>query len=204
MSNKYAVGVAARTRLDVDARREQLIAIGSELFGSNAYDEVWVEEIAARAAVSRGLLYHYFPTKRDFFVAVVREQVRRVAELTAPDPDLEPLDRLRAAIDAHLDYVEENVEGYRAVHRAGIGADEEVRAIVDGSLDAQADRILDSVAGAAAPSPLLRLAVRSWIGFQVTAVNRWLDRRDLPRDQLRELLAQVLVGSIEAVAKVES
>jgi AcrR family transcriptional regulator len=196
--------MSARTRLDVDSRREQLIAIGSEMFGSSAYDEVWVEEIAARAAVSRGLLYHYFPTKRDFFVAVVRDQVRRVAELTAPDPALEPLDRLRAAIDAHLDYVEQNVEGYGAVHRAGIGADEEVRAIVDGSLDAQAGRILDSVAGAAAPSPLLRLAVRSWIGFQVTAVNRWLDRRDLPRDQLRELLAQALVGSIEAVAKVES
>src|SRR6266480_4589396 len=73
----------ARTRLDIDVRRQQLVEIGSELFAKRPYDEVWVEEIAAAAGVSRGLLYHYFPTKRDFFVAVVRQQFAHVAELTA-------------------------------------------------------------------------------------------------------------------------
>ena len=190
-----------RTRLAVGARREQLLAIGAELFGRRAYDDVWIGDVATRAGVSRGLLYHYFPTKRDFFVAVVREQVQKVAALTEPDPELPPLDRLRASVDAHLDYVEENVEGYRAVHRAGIGADEEVRAIVGASLDAQAARILDAITGNAPPAALLRLAVRSWIGFQVTAVNEWLDRRDMPRVQLRELLVQSLVGALEAAGK---
>jgi AcrR family transcriptional regulator len=196
--------MATRTRLDVDARREQLLAVGAELFARRAYDEVWIEEIASRAGVSRGLLYHYFPTKREFFVAVLRDQVGRVAELTEPDPELEPLDRLRASIDAHLDYVEANVEGYRAVHRAGIGADRDVRAIVDGSLDAQAARILNAISVDSPPSPILRLAVRSWLGFQVTSVIQWLERRDVPRDQLRELLVHALVGALEAAGKAES
>ena len=187
--------------MSVEARREQLVAIGAELFGRHPYDDVWIEEVAVRAGVSRGLLYHYFPTKRDFFVAVVREEVRKVAGLTEPDSALEPLDRLRAAIDAHLDYVEENVEGYRAVHRAGIGGDEEVRAIVGASLDAQAERILEAITAGSTPGALLRLAVRSWIAFLVTAVLEWLDRRDVPRERLRELLAQTLVGALEAAGK---
>ena len=84
-----------RTRLDIDLRRSQLVEIGMELFAKRPYDEVSVEEIAAAAGVSRGLLYHYFPTKRDFLVEVVRAQLERLAELTAPDTSKPPLESLR-------------------------------------------------------------------------------------------------------------
>ena len=52
--------------MSTDARREQLLAAGAELLGRRPYDEVSIEEIAAAAGVSKGLLYHYFPTKKDF------------------------------------------------------------------------------------------------------------------------------------------
>ena len=55
-----------------------------ELFSTRAYEEIWVEEIAERAGVSRGLLYHHFPTKRDFYVAVTRAAAAEVGELTLP------------------------------------------------------------------------------------------------------------------------
>ena len=193
-----------RTRLDVDARRAQLVAIGGELFSKRPYDAVWIEEIAAAAGVSRGLLYHYFPTKRDFFVAVIRDQVERVAALTEPDPSLPPLDRLRASLDAHLDYVEDNPHGYLTVHRAAIGADEEVRATLEDSLQAQADRIVLALTPGAAATPALRLAVRSWISFQVTATIQWLEQRQIGRDELRELLADSLAGAVRAAAASDS
>src|SRR5436853_7646623 len=97
----YAAGypvrsmAGTRTRLDIDLRRQQLVEVGMELFAKRPYDEVWVEEIAAAAGVSRGLLYHYFPTKRDFFVAVVRAQLERLAELTTPDTSKPALESLR-------------------------------------------------------------------------------------------------------------
>ena len=58
--------LAKRSRLSTDARREQLLDAGAELLGRRPYDEVSIEEIATAAGVSKGLLYHYFPTKQDF------------------------------------------------------------------------------------------------------------------------------------------
>ena len=62
---------AKRSGMSTDARREQLLASGAELLGRRPYDEVSIEEIAAAAGVSKGLLYHYFPTKQDFLLAAL-------------------------------------------------------------------------------------------------------------------------------------
>src|SRR5580765_6635428 len=64
---------APRARLEVDERRAQLVALGVELFAARSYDEVSIDELARAAGISKGLLYHYFPTKRDFYVATVEE-----------------------------------------------------------------------------------------------------------------------------------
>src|ERR671936_319407 len=122
------MAAGARTRLDVEARRAQLLEMGIELFSSRPYEDVWVEEIAERAGVSRGLLYHYFPTKRDFFIAVVRKAVGEAYASSEPDPELPPLERLRASVDAWLDYFEDHGHGALATHRAATASDPEVRA----------------------------------------------------------------------------
>ena len=59
-------------RLEPDARRAHLLAVGATVFGSKAYDEVQIDQIAKEAGVSRGLLYHYFPSKRAFFAAIIQ------------------------------------------------------------------------------------------------------------------------------------
>ena len=58
-----------RARLLVDERRAQLLSLGLQLFGERSYDEVSIDELAREAQISKGLLYHYFPTKRDLYVA---------------------------------------------------------------------------------------------------------------------------------------
>ena len=72
-----------RARLDVDERRRQLVELGLDLFGSRSYDEVSIDELAAAAGISKGLLYHYFPTKRDFYVATVREAAAQLVARTS-------------------------------------------------------------------------------------------------------------------------
>ena len=66
---------APRVRLDLDVRREQLMRIGLELFSTNSYDAVSIDEIAARAGISKGLLYHYFPEGRPALFSAVTEQL---------------------------------------------------------------------------------------------------------------------------------
>src|SRR5689334_1058061 len=61
-----------RSRLAVDKRRAQLLKLGQELFSNFNYDELSIDEIARRAGISKGLLYHYFPSKRDYYVEVIR------------------------------------------------------------------------------------------------------------------------------------
>src|SRR5947208_11102090 len=97
-----------------------------ELFSTRAYEEIWVEEIAERAGVSRGLLYHYFPTKRDFYVAVTRAAAKEAGDLTAPDPSLPADAQLRAGIDTFLRYAEQHSHGFLTAYRGSLGGDPEV------------------------------------------------------------------------------
>ena len=116
-----------RARLDVEERRRQLVALGIELFSQRPYDEVSIEELAQEAGISKGLLYHYFPTKRHFYIETVREAARQLLEKTATAGDMDPLDRLRRGLDAYIDYVAKHGKPYEALLRSGVGADAEVR-----------------------------------------------------------------------------
>jgi AcrR family transcriptional regulator len=55
-----------------------VIEAAHDLFMERDYDKVSIEEILARSGVSRGALYHHFPTKLDLFIAVYRASETRV------------------------------------------------------------------------------------------------------------------------------
>ncbi len=194
------MATARRARLSTDARREQLVALGVEIFSERPFDEVSIDDIAAAAGISKGLLYHYFPSKRDFYVAVVRHSADQMQAVTETDPELDPLERLSTGLDRYLEYVETHARGYATVLRAGIGSDREVAAIVEEVRASMAGRILDDVAGDGEPSPAVRIAVRGWVGFAEAASLDWLERRDLSREDLRDLLIKALTGAVGAAA----
>src|SRR3954451_22701385 len=109
-----------RRRLTKDARRAELMRAGEEVFSERPFEDVSIDDIATAAGVSKNLLYHYFAGKRELYLAVIAEAAKRMLELTEPDPDVEPIDRLHASLQAHLDYAEEHAEGYTALlHGAG-------------------------------------------------------------------------------------
>lgn len=185
-----------RSRLTTQERREQLLQIGAELFATRPYGEVWIEEVAELAGVSRGLLYHYFSTKRDFLAAVVQAESDRLLELTEADPALSVRGQLRAGLDAYLEYVETHQYGYRALHRGAAAADERVRAIVEHGLAEQERRILSRLGADDRAAETFRIAVRGWLAFVVAVCLDWLERKTISRVQLRDLCAQALVDLV--------
>jgi len=191
----------APTPPETEDRRGQLLRIGTELFATQPYDEVWITEVARAAGVSRGLLYHYFPGKRAFFTEIIRVETDEMARLTDSDASLPAGERVRLGIDAYLDYAEQHEPGYRAMHRAATGADSEIRTLVERLLDTQTQRIIDGMTNPAATSPMMRLAVRAWLSFLITACLDWLDNREPSRDALRELCVETLLGAIAAVSR---
>ena len=62
-----------RIRLDNDERRAQLLTLARQAFSDRSYDDVSIDDLAREAKISKGLLYHYFPTKRDLYVAGLHE-----------------------------------------------------------------------------------------------------------------------------------
>ena len=46
-----------------------------------------LDAVAAEAGISRGLLFHYFPTKTDFYLACIAAAGRRILRNTAPRPE---------------------------------------------------------------------------------------------------------------------
>jgi AcrR family transcriptional regulator len=196
------MAAARRARLTTDARREQLVALGGEIFSERPFDEVSIDDIAAAAGISKGLLYHYFPSKRDFYVAVVREAADEMQAVTETDPDLPSIERLSAGLDRYLEYVETHARGFATVLRAGIGSDPEVASIVEDVRAAMAGRILEDLPLGGGPPPAgVRIAVRGWVGFAEAASLEWLERREIPRDELRDLLIKALTGSVGAAAQ---
>lgn len=58
-----------------EARPGELLEAALQLFLENGYAGTRVEAVAARAGVSKGTLFLYFPSKQDLFKAVVRENI---------------------------------------------------------------------------------------------------------------------------------
>ncbi len=196
--------LTAKRRLSTDARREQLLASGAHLLAERPYDEVSIDEIARAAGVSKGLLYHYFPTKKDFLIAALERGQEELAELTAPDPELPPAEQLGASLDRFLDFVEEHEAAYTAIFRNRGGGDPEIQAALEAGRQQRMDAVIESLASwEAAPgdvdrTPGLETAVQGWFFFVEGAVLRWLEHRDLAREELRELLGLTLIGSLQA------
>ncbi len=187
-----------RTRLAPQERSRQLLDLGAELFATTPYEDVHIETVAELAGVSRGLLYHYFPSKRSFFAALVRRQAERMAEETAPDPDLPPLAQLRRGVQAFLEHIARHQHGSRAAHRGAASGHPEVQAVIEESMALHEQRILDSLldAGGPAAPALLRLAVRSWIVMLRHAGQEWIDDQDLGLERVRDLMVDAFVGML--------
>ena len=56
-----------------DARPQELLAAGLDLFVERGFASTRLEDVAKRAGVSKGTLYLYFENKQELFKAVVRD-----------------------------------------------------------------------------------------------------------------------------------
>jgi AcrR family transcriptional regulator len=92
--------------------REALVEAAHELFMERDYDEVSTEEILERSGVSRGALYHHFPTKLDLFRAVFEASERGVIERIAAQapPSASPFETLMLLAKGYLRAAETDEE----------------------------------------------------------------------------------------------
>ncbi|MBA3542226.1 MAG: TetR/AcrR family transcriptional regulator [Deltaproteobacteria bacterium] len=190
-------------RLDNDERHAQLLAIGRVAFSTTSYDEVSIDELARKAKLSKGLFYYYFPTKRDLYIAGLRETAQElVAKLVKDVPtNLPPRERAIAGVEAYLGHVASHGLGFVALMRGGIGSDPQVAAVLESVRTGVIDEFLQGapVSAVLKARPLSRIAIRSWIGMVEAASIEWLSTREVPREQVRDLLVDALFDMLVRV-----
>ena len=190
----------AFTRLDVDERRRRLLETGARVFTERSYDEVSMSDLAREAGISKGLLYHYFPSKRDFFTATLAAAAAELAAVTEPDPALPPAEQLAGSLDAYLAWIEENADGYRRLLESAASPD--VRSLIEDVRERTVERLVEGVSDGGSTS-VLRLSLRQWLWGMDGAILDWLDRREVEREQLRDLLLGTFVAAAGVASHVD-
>ncbi len=176
------------------------------MFGERPYAAVSTAELAQRAGVARGLINHYFGNKRDLYLAVVR----RMVTLPRLDDMIEPTGSWRERVDASVRWLLDTIAEHgstwvKVTSHEGVGDDPEVQQILDAADDAAAERLLLMVGLAdSAHDAEMRAMVRAYGGLVKVAGREWITRGTLTREQVHDLLCDMLLTLVtESLPKVD-
>jgi AcrR family transcriptional regulator len=184
--------------MTAEDRREAILAAALEVFSEGGYHETTLDAVAARAAVSKALIYEHFSSKRELHRALLdryaHELLGRVLEATAGSAPGE--ERLRDGADAFLRFVEERRGAWRMVF--GNVAEPELAEWI-ARLREEVAAAIEAVMRADAPAELKAdpnaEAEIEMLGHQLTgaaqALATWWDsHRDVPREQVLSSLME--------------
>ena len=186
-------------RLEPDERREQILECAVRLFGERPYAAVSTTEIAAEAGVARGLLNHYFGTKRELYLEVVRRMVI-LPDLfdTVTGGTIE--ERVERSVEWFLDTVSPYGKTFVAVLGAeGVGSDSEVEAILAEADDIAAARVLLTLGLPEDAAGRSHAMIRAYGGLVKAAFREWVRDGTLTREQVQLLLSQALISIVRNV-----
>jgi AcrR family transcriptional regulator len=189
-------------RLEPDQRRAQILACARRLFGERHYEAVSTTELARQSGVARGLINHYFGTKRGLYLEVVRDLMfipEYAVELLAHG-GLE--ERVAASMDRFLSVIERNSAMWLAtIGTGGYGRDPDVERIMQEADEIAADRMLATVGlgDITVGREELRAMIRSFSGMAKAATREWLVSKTLTREQVHLLLCTTQVSIITQV-----
>jgi AcrR family transcriptional regulator len=105
-------------RLTGSARRTQLIEIARTVFAQRGYEATSVEEIAARAKVSKPIVYEHFGGKEGLYAVLVDREMEHVVSLISEAiTSGTPRQRVESAALAFLTYVRDQPDGFVVLSR---------------------------------------------------------------------------------------
>ncbi|MYW95365.1 TetR/AcrR family transcriptional regulator [Amycolatopsis rubida] len=184
--------------MTAQARRDDLIAAALDLFGTRAPELVTVDDIVARAEVSRPLFYRYFPSLRELQMQALRTVTDGLVDRLATLEEGPPEERLRAAVRGLVDVAAHYREGYVALLRSGsVIATSETDAAIDEVRNRAVELILEALA-IPEPAPLVLLTLRCWTAVVEGTLLSWLQEGTVPRETLDGWLVDQLTAMLAA------
>ncbi|GAB3299652.1 TetR/AcrR family transcriptional regulator [Geodermatophilus aquaeductus] len=157
-------------------RREQLVSVGREVFAQRGYAATSIEELAARADVSKPVVYEHFGGKEGLYAVVVDREMERVLDrfTSALAAGGSPRALLERAALALLDYVEEDTAGFRVLSRDSPGS----YSSLIGELARRVEHLLGERFGERGYDPhLAALYSQALVGMVAQVGQWWLETR---------------------------
>jgi AcrR family transcriptional regulator len=196
---------SVRQRLTAEDRRKQLVGIGLQMLRTQPIHELSIDAVAAEAGISRGLLFHYFPTKRDFYVSVMSAAGRRLLRVTKPDPSLPPAEQLREMLLAFVAFVTRRRDSYISFVRGAAGGDVYVVEIYAETRAALTTRVLDLLGDSAAstePASPVRMLVHAWLAYVEDLTVEWSGLPETDRPVTAEELVDQSIAALHALRSI--
>ena len=178
-----SVNDVTRTRLSPEDRRRQLLGIGLRMLVDKPIQDLSLDAVASEAGISRSLLFHYFPTKTDYYDAVIGAAVRRVLRNIAPDEDADADAALRHFVERFYAQIERRRTFYLALvfgnGTLSLGGEG-----VDSLRMTAARRVVEALDQDEALLP----AVHGWIAYVEDRALQWSGR---PKSERASLASEV-------------
>ena len=184
-----SVSDTVRRRLSAEDRRRQLVGIGLSRIVDTPIQDLSMDQIAAEAGISRGLLFHYFPTKTDFYLACIAAAGRRILRNTAPGEGDEGPVQVRTMVTAMVEQIDRRREFYLTlVHGSGV-ADPRLAEVHESVRSVSTDRVV----AALGLDRGLHEVVHAWWAYVEDRALTW---SAIPRED-RGLTLEALVAHCE-------
>ena len=199
-------------RMPRDARRAQVLRVAQELFSTEGFHHVSMDDIADRAEVSKPVLYRHFPSKLDLYLAVVDQ---RGADLfAAVEAAVEPVETgpvqpgdgrhvVAALVRAYFEFVEGAGESSSLLFESDVTHDVDVRARVERAASEGTRKIaavLVDVTGL--PPDQADLLATALTGMaQSAATHRFRQGSAVGVEDATELVARLAWGGVSALIR---
>ncbi|WP_449385661.1 TetR/AcrR family transcriptional regulator [Cellulomonas soli] len=199
-------------RMAKDARRAQVLQIAQDLFSSEGFHHVSMDDIAERAEVSKPVLYRHFPSKLDLYLAVVDQ--RGAELLAAVDAAVEPIMHgpvhpgdgrpvVVAVVQAYFTFVDAAGQSSALLFESDVSHDEDVRTRVESASSQVADKIavaLVSSTGLSREHAVL-LATALTAMARGAATHRYRTGGALGLEESVDLVARLCWGGVAGLAR---
>jgi AcrR family transcriptional regulator len=173
-------------------RREQLLDIGRRLFAERGLDGTSIEEIAARADVSKPVVYEHFGGKEGLYAVVVDREVERfIAMATRLLSGDDTMEKFEVAAVELLRYIEDNSDGFRILVRdSNPSSGSGTFASLISDIASQVEYILGDVLKDRGYDPKLApMYAQMLVGMVAFTGQWWLDAR---KPELEEVAAHLV------------
>lgn len=185
-------------------RREQLLEIARTLFAERAFEGTSIEEISARAGVSKPIVYEHFGGKEGLYAVVVDREVRHLLALMRSSLTTgRPRDLLEQATLALLDYIDESSDGFRILVRdSPLGSDSGSFGSIIGDIASRVEYILEEEFRNRGLDPQYApMYAQMLVGMVGTTGQWWLDARKAAKSDVAAHLVNLAWNGLSGLEK---